>query len=141
MGELQTKLANLILGLKTQPELDQLVNDAQDSARAHAPVTGGWGPPGGGAGSWDAGGGGGGSWGSTSPSRAGGGNSSVGWGTSPNRTGAGGGWGASPTRGGAGSTAWGVSPNANGTDTAGWGGPASTGWQSPTQKTNSGWNV
>jgi DNA-directed RNA polymerase II subunit RPB3 len=144
LGELQTKLANLILGLKTQPELDQLVNDPQDS-RAHAPAA--WGQPGGDGGGWDAsgggGGGGGGGWGSTSPSRAGAGagGSSAGWGTSPSHPG-GGGWGnASPTRGGAASTAWGVSPNANGADTAGWGGPASTGWQSPTQKTNSGWNV
>ena len=132
MAELQTKLANLILGLKTQPELDQLVHDAQDSARAHAPVTDAW------ASSGDGGG-----WGSTSPSHVGGSGSDAGWGasTTPSRAGGGSGWGSSssPIRGGASSAAWGASPNVNGADTAGWGGVTSTGWQSPTPKTNTGW--
>jgi DNA-directed RNA polymerase II subunit RPB3 len=120
LAELQTKLANLILGLKTQPELDQLVHDA-DSARAHAPVTDTWGPPPGEPG-WVS---------TTSPSRADGGSSAGGgWGTSPSRA------ASSPVRGGA----WGVSPNTNGAETAGWGGQTSTGWQSPTPKTNTGWN-
>ena len=120
MAELQTKLANLILGLKTQPELDQLVHDAQDSARTHAPATDAWGPPA--EGGWVN---------TTSPSRADGSSSAGGWGTlaSPNRA-------SSPTRGGA----WGVSPGTNGGETAGWGGHTSTGWQSPTPKTNTGWN-
>lgn len=124
MAELQTKLANLILGLKTQPELDQLVHETQDSARPHAPVADSWAPPPGE--SWVS---------TTSPSRAGGGGSgsgSGGWG-SPDRE-----WGSS-TRGGAGSASYG-SPNANGADTAGWGGgPTSSGWQSPNPKTNTGW--
>jgi len=134
LAELQTKLANLILGLKTQPELDQLVHDAQDSSRAHAPVTEGWGPLGEGGG-WG---------GSSSPSRAGGGGS-AGWGgsASPSRAGDGSSWGnstSSPTgTRGAGSATWGGSPNTNGTDTTGWGGLTSTGWQSPTPKTNTGW--
>jgi len=120
LAELQTKLANLILGLKTQPELDQLVHDAQDSARPHAPATDTWGPPPGEA-SWVS---------NTSPGRADGGGSAGGWGnTSPGRA-------TSPARGGA----WGISPNANGAETAGWGGQTSTGWQSPTPKTNTGWN-
>lgn len=135
MAELQTKLANLILGLKTQPELDQLVHDAQDSARP--PVADSWAPSAGE------------SWGNTttSPSRAGGGGSGGGWG-SPSRAGATGGWG-SPSRGDWGNStqdaagsSWGVSPNANGADpnTTGWGGATSSGWQSPTPKTNTGWN-
>lgn len=124
MAELQTKLANLILGLKTQPELDQLVHDAPDSGRPHAPVADAWGPPPGE--SWVS---------TTSPSRAGGGGSG-GWGSSPNRE-----WGnTSPNRGGAGSASWGT-PNTNGADTAGWGGATSSGWQSPTPKTNTGWNT
>lgn len=152
MAELQTKLANLILGLKTQPELDQLVHDAQDLARP--PVADSWAPPAGE------------SWGSTtSPSRAGGagsGSGSGGWGSpsragatggwgSPSRAGATGGWGSpsrgdygNSTQGAAAGSSWGVSPNANGTDadTTGWGGGGATssGWQSPTPKTNTGWN-
>ena len=124
MAELQTKLANLILGLKTQPELDQLAHDTQDSARSHAPVADSWNPPPGE------------SWGTTSPSRGSGGSGSGGWG-SPNRASE---WGnSSPNRGGAGSASWGT-PNANGADTAGWGGATSSGWQSPSPKTNTGWN-
>ncbi|KAF9012332.1 DNA-directed RNA polymerase [Cyathus striatus] len=34
LAELQTKLANLILGLKTQPELDMLTNDSQQNGHA-----------------------------------------------------------------------------------------------------------
>lgn len=129
LGELQTKLANLILGLKTQPELDQLV---QDSSRAHAPLpeTTQWGQghTGGDGGTWGGGGGSGsGGWGDASPSR--GGSSTAAWG----------GGNASPARGGS-STAWGVSPNVNGADTAQWG-AGSAGWQSPNQKTNTGWNI
>jgi len=144
LAELQTKLANLILGLKTQPELDQLVHDAQASARAHAPAAEGWG---GGGGGWDSSGGGGGAaaaaaggWGgSTSPNRPGGGG---GWGgSSPGRAGSGGGWGnVSPSRGGA-SASWGVSPNANGADTAAWSNSSGPGWQSPGEKTATGWTL
>jgi len=129
LGELQTKLANLILGLKTQPELDQL---AQDSARAHAPLPSAWGH-GGDGGTWGGGGGGAGSgssgaeWDNTSPNRTGGSSSNVSWGNT------------SPARGG-GSAAWGVSPGANGADTAQWG-AGSAGWQSPNQKTTTGWNI
>jgi DNA-directed RNA polymerase II subunit RPB3 len=115
LAELQTKLANLILGLKTQPELEQL---EQDSARPHAPVAGPWAaPPGEG-------------WGTTtSPSRAG--DSGGGWG-SPSRE-----WGNSS----AAPASW-ATPNANSADaeTSGWGVPTSTGWQSPNPKTNSGWS-
>jgi len=107
LGELQTKLANLILGLKTQPELDQSVHDPQDSARPHPSVPPSWG---GGDGGWGAGAGAGvggaATWDSTtSPSHAGGSS-----------------WGAnmSPTRGTSAPSAWGVSPN---TDTA------HTGWK------------
>jgi len=124
LAELQTKLANLILGLKTQPELDQLVHDSQDSARPHAPVTNSWAPPAGE------------SWGNTtSPSRAGGSGSGGGWG-SPSRAGASEFGNSSPNRGGA---SWGT-PNANGADTGGWGGATSSGWQSPSPKTNTGFN-
>ena len=130
LGELQTKLANLILGLKTQPELDQL---AQSSAPVHAPQSEGWPRSGGGgdSGGWDTAGAGGGS------------SSSAGWGnTSPSRTGGSSGWGnLSPTRGGAASGAWVVSPNANGANTATWGPTTSSGWQSPNEKTNTGWNI
>jgi DNA-directed RNA polymerase II subunit RPB3 len=124
LAELQTKLANLILGLKTQPELDQL---GQDSARPHAPVADSWAvPPGEG---WAT---------TTSPSRAG--DSGGGGG------GGGGGWG-SPSREWSNTSAvpasW-ATPNANtaDADTSGWGVPASTssGWQSPNPKTNSGWS-
>ncbi|KAF8798708.1 insert subdomain of RNA polymerase alpha subunit [Phlegmacium glaucopus] len=156
LAELQTKLANLILGLKTQPELDQL---AHDSTRAHGPLPDAWRHPGGDGGAWNsAGGGGGGSgsagWGNTSPSRAGG---NAGWGgnASPSRAGSNVGWegNASPSRAGSnatwggtssasgtriGSAAWVVSPNANGADAATWGG---AGWQSPNPKTNTGWNI
>ena len=123
MAELQTKLANLILGLKTQPELDELVHGAQDSARTHAPAPDPWVPAPGD--SWAN---------TTSPSHAsGGGSAGGGWGT-PSRG------NSSPGRGGASSGSWGT-PNANGTDTAAsWGGLTSSGWQSPSPKTNTGWN-
>ncbi|KAF8161101.1 DNA-directed RNA polymerase II, subunit 3 [Crassisporium funariophilum] len=78
LAELQTKLANLILGLKTQPELDQLASEAQENRPAHQggdPNYGGeksnanWGNPGN-------------SWGNSSP--AGNGAESSSWGAGTN---------------------------------------------------------
>jgi DNA-directed RNA polymerase II subunit RPB3 len=151
LTELQTKLANLVLGLKTDPpELDTLGGDAATQlppangtlpAQA-APRATGWGQEASPAG-W------GGAAGTPGSSAGGGGG------------GAGGGWGTSPTGGG---TAWGgssgsgASPPAGGwgTNTAapagawgaagsGWGTGSpprnNTGWSSPNPQTQSGWNV
>ncbi|KAF5370612.1 hypothetical protein D9758_001814 [Tetrapyrgos nigripes] len=113
LQELQKKLANLILGLKSQPEVDLLT--AGDQGMDHSvPATNNWGDAGN-AGAAPAGGSGGG-WGGAS--------SAWGGSTSP-RTG-GGGWGGSPGSGGA---------------TSAWGGASqSAGWGSPSQQAN-GWNV
>ncbi|KAM5532567.1 hypothetical protein V8D89_013773 [Ganoderma adspersum] len=147
LQELQTKLANLILGLKPEPP----ENDAFQSGggaltgppNGHEPPAagGGWGVPpgGGGASSW-------------SPVRGGGG-ATGGWNSSPARTagGATGAWGSSPAAGAGGgggwgspSTApWGTAP-ASGAGGAGgsggWGSPAAQGWGSPSAQAN-GWNV
>jgi len=149
LTELQTKLANLVLGLKTDPnELDTLGGDGGGAqlppangtaATQPAARAGGWGQEanfsGWGATAGSPGGGGGG----------GGGSSSGGWGTSP----AGGGtaWGgssgsgASPSAGAwgtnAGSNAWGAGGSGLGTSS-----PAqNTGWSSPNPQTQGGWNV
>ncbi|KAH9858626.1 DNA-directed RNA polymerase [Lenzites betulinus] len=129
LQELQTKLANLILGLKGDPpEADGFQNGGAPlggavngggppAAAAWGAPTGGWSPvrPGGGAG------GGGGGWGSPSRNAGGGGA----WGTSP----------AAPSGG------WGAPAGGSGSGAApGWGSPAAAGWGSPTQQQN-GWNV
>lgn len=153
LTELQTKLANLVLGLKSDPtELDAL--GAEGGAQIPPATSGtmpaqavpratGWGqeasPSGwtGAAGTPGGGGGGGGS----------------GWGTSP--TGGGTAWGgnsgsgASPPAGGWGTTntnavAAAATPGAWGAAGSGWGtgSPArNTGWSSPNPQTQSGWNV
>ncbi|KAI9449409.1 DNA-directed RNA polymerase II, subunit 3, partial [Lactarius psammicola] len=141
LTELQTKLANLILGLKSDPnDLDTLGGDAsgqlpcakrhRSSSQGHleaaatgtgwggtaAPGSGGWGGPtpggGGGAGAGSGGG--------------------AGWGGSP-------GSGASPSAGGWGTNAPTGAWSAGG---SGWGtgSPArNTGWSSPNPQTQSGW--
>jgi DNA-directed RNA polymerase II subunit RPB3 len=153
LTELQTKLANLVLGLKSDPtELDALAGDsgaqippaASSTMPAQAvPRATGWGqeasPSGwtGAAGTPGGGGGGGGS----------------GWGTSPTATGGGTAWGgsagsgASPSAGGWGTTnaAAAPAPGAWGAGGSGWGTTGSparnTGWSSPNPQTQSGWNV
>ncbi|KAI0633262.1 DNA-directed RNA polymerase [Trametes polyzona] len=134
LQELQTKLANLILGLKGDPpETDGFQNGGAPlggpmNGAEGAPV-GGWGAPSGG---W-------------SPMRGGGGLSgtpqAAGWG-SPSRTG--GGWGSSPGSSGSGGGGWGAAAGSNsGSSGGGWGSPstgAGAGWGSPSQQQN-GWNV
>ena len=146
LTELQTKLANLVLGLKSDPnELDTLGGDAGGgtqlpppngtaaTAQAAARTTGrgqdaslsGWGTagtPGGG------GGGGGGGWG-TSPTSGG-----TAWGSSgPGASPSAGAWGTNPASG-----AWG----AGGSGGWGTGSPAqAAGWSSPNPQTQTGWNV
>ncbi|KAK7053279.1 RNA polymerase II subunit 3 [Paramarasmius palmivorus] len=112
LAELQKKLANLILGLKTQPEVDMLASADQPPADQAAPApAASWGTSGGATGGWGDGG------------------STGGWGA------------ASPSRGGAAST-WGsgASPGSGGGSTWGGGGGAAGGWGSPSQQSN-GWNV
>ncbi|KAI0930304.1 hypothetical protein AcW1_009037 [Taiwanofungus camphoratus] len=135
LQELQTKLANLILGLKSEPELDVLPGGEQPLA----PTNG----PGGGAagGAWSAPSGG---WGQTSPNANG---AASGWG-SPSRAGGwasptGGGWGAaggtSPAAGSG--PGWGAGSTSPSSGAGGWGGAgAGAGWGSPTQQVN-GWNA
>jgi len=117
LAELQTKLANLILGLKTQPELDLLTHadeGAQLNEHTAAPTSSAWGE-----------------------------SSGASWGGPP--TGANGGW-VSPRAGAWGSptaaaATWTTSPNANGEAAGAWGGGGgSAGWGSPAQQA-SGWNV
>jgi len=87
LSELQTKLANLILGLKSGPDLDILTNETQVNGHGAAEPgwdagnNTGWAPPPQGASGWNAG--------STSPSRGGGtsawsGSNEGGWGTGAN---------------------------------------------------------
>ncbi|KAI0331046.1 insert subdomain of RNA polymerase alpha subunit [Cubamyces sp. BRFM 1775] len=134
LQELQTKLANLILGLKGDPpEADGFQNGGGalggPANGADMPAGAGWGGGGGGA-AWspmrNAGGGGagsgGGGWGS--PARGGGGG--------------GGGWGNSPSA--AGGSGWGATAGGSGGAAGGWGSPAAAGWGSPSQQQN-GWNV
>ncbi|KAI8969571.1 DNA-directed RNA polymerase [Trametes punicea] len=131
LQELQTKLANLILGLKGEPpETDGFQNGGAPlggpANGVEPPAAGGWGAPSG-AGAW-------------SPTRAapGPGGAAGGWG-SPGRAVGGGGWGSSP--GAAGGAGWGVQGGGSGA-AGGWGSPgaAATGWGSPSQQQN-GWNV
>lgn len=107
LAELQTKLANLILGLKTQPELD-LLTGADQQPNGQAVTAGAW------AGS------GGGGWGGAAEANIGG------WGSSPNRASASTGtWGGpSPNSSGGATSAWG------GGATGGWGSPnqQANGW-------------
>ncbi|PFH51490.1 hypothetical protein AMATHDRAFT_80217 [Amanita thiersii Skay4041] len=129
LAELQTKLANLILGLKTQPELDMMANDEQATNGNIAENT--WGT--------NAGGGGG-----TNASSGGGWTSSAwGGGTSPRGSGWGGGtsprgaWGGtSPNR----RNAWNATSPGGGGSGSGWGTGASAGWGSPDGQAN-GWTV
>ncbi|KAL1942696.1 hypothetical protein VTO73DRAFT_4936 [Trametes versicolor] len=147
LAELQTKLANLVLGLKGDPpEADGFQNGAaalSGPANGAEPAAAAWGAPGGGGGWSPARGGGGAGGGATSSWGAGaGGGSTSTWGTSPSR-GAGGGatgaWGNSPAAAPGG---WGVPAGGSGGGTAGgWGSPAAgAGWGSPSQ-TQNGWNV
>ena len=167
LTELQTKLANLVLGLKSDPtELDALGGGDGGAqlpppngtlpAQVAAPRATGWGQeaspsgwggtagtPGssGAGGGGGAAGGGGGGWG-TSPTGGGGtawgGGPGSGAGTSPSA----GGWGSNAASGGGG--AWGA--GGSGGSSSGWGtgnSPArnATGWSSPNPQTQSGWNV
>ncbi|KAI0823358.1 DNA-directed RNA polymerase [Trametes gibbosa] len=127
LQELQTKLANLILGLKGDPpEADGFQNGG---ASLGGPVNGGEPPA---AGAWGAPSGGG--W---SPARGGGGGAPGGWG-SPSRNAGGGAWGTSPAAAAGG---WGApAGGSTGGAAAGWGSPAAGGWGSPSQQQN-GWNV
>jgi len=106
LAELQTKLANLILGLKTSPEFESLSSDPQ--ANGHV-AENNWG---------GAGGGGGGGWGNTS---------GTGWGgaSSPSR---------GPATSATNTSGWGSSPNAS--SGSGWGGASASGagWGSPEQQ-------
>ncbi|KAL0576655.1 hypothetical protein V5O48_005315 [Marasmius crinis-equi] len=112
LAELQKKLANLILGLKSQPEVDMLANTDQPQPDTGAPAAA--------ASGWGAGGGGGGGWGD--------GGSTSAWGG-----------GASPSRGGGGTSAWGASSSPGSGGASAWGGSGG-GWGSPSQQSN-GWNV
>ncbi|EKM80969.1 hypothetical protein AGABI1DRAFT_112673 [Agaricus bisporus var. burnettii JB137-S8] len=113
LAELQTKLANLIYGLKTQPELEMIPSDQPPNGAAAE--TGGWSmsaanPPGPASsglptGAWT--GGASSQWGNTSPGQ----------------------------RSATNATGWGASPNA-----ASWSSGATAGWSSPGQQSN-GWNV
>ncbi|KAJ8587456.1 hypothetical protein M405DRAFT_821574 [Rhizopogon salebrosus TDB-379] len=157
LAELQTKLANLILGLKQETDMPLSGGDTGlTGVNGHVP-TAGWVPPsgsgtwgqsaasgagyaspaGGGWGSAGGGGGGGGGW-STSPTQNTGGSTSA-WTTSPaqNSGGASSGWATSPAQpwgGGSPHTGSGAST------TGGWGSSAQQGWGSPTQQA-SGWNL
>jgi len=145
--ELQTKLANLVLGLKSDPaELDalgggdggaQLPPPNGTLPTQAAPRAPGWGqessPSGWGGAAGTPGGGGG--WG-TSPAGGGGtawGGSS-GSGASPS---AGGGWGSNAASGGA----WGAGGSSSGWGTSSPARNTTTGWSSPNPQTQSGWNV
>lgn len=151
LAELQTKLANLILGLKEGVELPTGGDTAEAGVNGHVSTAGGWAPqPGSGGwgqsavsgtgyaspagGGWTTGGGSGGGW-STSPAQNTGGNTSA-WATSPAQNAGGApnaGWGTSPAQ------TWGASsPNA--ASGSGWGTSTQQGWSSPTQQA-SGWNL
>ncbi|KAJ3480226.1 hypothetical protein NLI96_g8500 [Meripilus lineatus] len=155
LQEMQTKLANLILGLKSDPEQDNLGEPQTNGHKPASPAAmgngrrqldqsfqygmasgtsgaSGWAsPPSGG----PAGGGATGGWGG---SPAAGGVAAGGWGGSPTAGGAAaGGWGASPSAGGAAAGGWGASPS-TGAGASNWGNSAANpGWASPAP----GWNV
>ncbi|CAL1707555.1 unnamed protein product [Somion occarium] len=127
LQELQTKLANLVLGLKQEPEAEMATGADQSLPQTNGHPTAGWGAPAAGAGGW----------GQTSPNGTGAG---AGWG-SPVAAGA---WGGSPGTSNwsappAAPTGWGTSPAPAG---SGWSPrpPGSAGWggSSPQQ---AGWNV
>ena len=147
LQELQTKLANLILGLKPEPpENDAFQSGAgalTGQANGHEPPSAAsvWGlpPSAGGPSSWSplrAGGGATGGWGS-SPARTSGGATSA-WGNSPASGAGGGGWGSPAV-----AAPWGAAPasGAGGSGgSGGWGSPSAQGWGSPSAQAN-GWNV
>ncbi|KAF8135465.1 DNA-directed RNA polymerase II, subunit 3 [Boletus edulis] len=157
LAELQTKLANLILGLKppsdmdVSGEMDSTVNGtgagwgnpAASAAGYASPAAGGWG----GSANW----GGGTSPGQNSSGTAGGWGGAASWGggTSPaqNSSGPAGGWGGTPAANSGGGSSWSTSPapNAWGASTSpssggtnAWG--AQQGWGSPNPQAN-GWNL
>lgn len=107
LAELQTKLANLILGLKAQPDHDMLTG-GEHQTNGHVAADG-WG--GGGGSGW--GGAAGGGWGATSPARGGAATSA--WSTG------------SPAASGGATSAWGGGAAGAG---AGWGSPEqqANGW-------------
>jgi len=114
LAELQSKLANLIYGLKNQPDLELMANE-QPQNGAGVETGGGWGmppapapapPTAAPASTWS--GGASSQWGSSSPGQRG----------ATNATGS-----------------WGGSPNAGS-----WSSGAAAGWGSPGQQAN-GWNV
>ena len=118
LAELQTKLANLILGLK-QPSIDETVGDVNGLVN---PAAGGWGESdANGKATAPA------PWGSSSPKPSG-----SGWGANPGSVA--GGWGSDVSPSNAGG-AWGNNSSPAG---GGWGNNA--GWGSPSQQA-SGWNV
>ncbi|KAG6837736.1 hypothetical protein H0H93_003538 [Arthromyces matolae] len=105
LAELQTKLANLILGLKSHPEVDVLPGDEPQTNGEPAPSAWGTAGSGGGGGGWGS------SWGgSSSPSR--GGATTSAWSST------------SPATSGGGASAWG------GAGSSGWSSPGqqSNGW-------------
>ncbi|KIP10858.1 hypothetical protein PHLGIDRAFT_100423 [Phlebiopsis gigantea 11061_1 CR5-6] len=146
LQELQTKLANLILGLKAEPEVDILQNSEQNQ---------GPGPAGGSAqnaGSWNSRptGGAGGGWGASPAGRGSGSWSPTtnNWGNRSSPNTGGGGWGGSSpanagwsSSGDAAGAGWGNQAGAQGGT---WGNTATSaqgaGWGSPGQQSN-GWNV
>ncbi|KAL7281196.1 hypothetical protein ACG7TL_004504 [Trametes sanguinea] len=125
LQELQTKLANLILGLKGDPPEADGFQGGPANGVDPAAAAGGWGAPPAAAGAW-------------SPMRGGGAaGAGGGWGSPARGAGGGGGWGASP--GASSGSGWGAGGSGAG---GGWGSPsaAATGWGSPSQQQN-GWNV
>lgn len=151
LAELQTKLANLILALKTPADMDIMggaVDSGVNGQTAAWTQSGTWNT--GASGSSPSGAGwGANSWGNTSPMQSSTGASA--WTTSPAQSTGGGGWGATNTsqQGNAGS--WGTSPAQNawggstspnvgtGGSSTGWG-SAQQGWSSPNPQAN-GWNL
>lgn len=140
LTELQTKLANLILGLKSDPnDLDTLGGDAGGqlpavNGTAAAPRAPGWGQEAAATGWGGTVAPGSGGWGG--PTSGGGG---AGWGGSP-------GSGASPSAPAPAAGGWGANAptGAWSAGGSGWeaGSPArNTGWGSPNPQTQSGWNV
>ncbi|EIW82913.1 insert subdomain of RNA polymerase alpha subunit [Coniophora puteana RWD-64-598 SS2] len=151
LTELQTKLANLILGLKAPPDSDMFAagDGAVNLNGAGPSEQQGWGqgPWGGqvGSGGGASPSGAGGQWGSASGSGGSWGTGQGAWGnagnTSPSHNGVAGagGWGSSSTT--AGSNAWGGQTNpGDGTSGGAWGGQG--GWSSPrATHSQTGWNI
>ncbi|KAI0063680.1 hypothetical protein BV25DRAFT_1801724 [Artomyces pyxidatus] len=135
LAELQTKLANLILGLKSQPgDLDGFpgadqVGQQQPNGTNGAAPSGGWG---GGGGGWGGASASPGAWGGATGAPATGA-----WSASPGSNTAGG-WGA-PTPGAAG---WGTSPGAGSAGgAAAWSPQQGGSWGNTSPSHASGWNV